>query len=475
MRRMGTAQEEVGRIFARQRENRWKVAQTSARERVAKLSRLRDEIVKRREALGKAMQQDFHKNPQEVELTEIHPTLAELKHSIEHLADWMRPERVDTPVTLMGARSEIRREARGVTAILAPWNYPFFLLFGPLIGAVSAGCCAVLKPSEKTRHTALVMKEIIGASFPEDEVALLIGGHDLSDAMLDQPFDHFCFTGSTRIGRKIMEAAAKHLASVTLELGGKSPAVIDETADVAVAAERVAFGKFINAGQTCVAPDYVLVHASKERAFIEGVKGTVAKFYGATEEARKSSEDFARLIDAAAFKRVSALLQGAVAAGAKVECGGVTDEAERYVAPTVLSGVKRDSPIMQEEIFGPVLPVLTFQRRDEAVQQIRAGEKPLALYVFGDERAAEEVLRGTTAGGSCVNSAVLHLANPDLPFGGVGHSGMGSYHGVHGFKAFSHERAVLVQELGSPVKFLYPPYSGKLRSWAAAATRLLEK
>jgi aldehyde dehydrogenase (NAD+) len=271
-----------------------------------------------------------------------------------------------------------------------------------------------------------------------------------------------------------MEAAAKYLASVTLELGGKSPAVIDESADLRAAAERVAFGKFVNAGQTCVAPDYALVHESVERDFIAELSRVVALFYGETEEARKKSADFPRLIDGAAFRRVKGLLDASVAAGAKIEIGGSADETERYIAPTVLSAVKPDAPIMQEEIFGPVLPVLSFRRREDAIRQIRAGDKPLALYVFGEPQAAEEILRGTTAGGSCVNNALIHLGNPDLPFGGVGASGMGNYHGVHGFRAFSHERAVLVQEMPSLIKLLYPPYGGKLRAIAAAATRLFE-
>jgi aldehyde dehydrogenase (NAD+) len=466
--------DELRRVFERQQAKRWEIAATGARERVQKLARLRDAIVARREALSEAMHQDFRKSAAEVELTEIHPTLAEIRHTIDHLAEWMRPERVATPLTLAGARSEIRCEPRGVTLILAPWNYPFFLLFAPLVGAIAAGNTAMLKPSEKTPHTARVMRELIAATFDEAEVALVEGGPETAAALLELPFDHIFFTGSTRIGHIVMQAAAKHLSTVTLELGGKSPVVVDETADIPVAAERIAFGKFINAGQTCVAPDYALVHESRERELVDALRSALARFYGKSEDDRARSPDFARIIDAAAFRRLKAMLDATVAGGATVEAGGRTDESERYIAPTILTGVKPDAPAMQEEIFGPILPVMTFARRADAVRQIRAGGKPLALYIFGDEDAADEFVRSTTAGGTCVNNAVVHLANPDLPFGGVGASGMGSYHGIHGFRAFSHQRAVLVQTMPSLLKLLYPPYSGKMRAIAAAATRLFE-
>jgi aldehyde dehydrogenase (NAD+) len=466
--------DDIRHLFDAQRTNRWRIAASGARERAEKLARLRSAIAGRRAALAAAMHADFRKSAAEVELTEIHPTLAEIRHAIDHLADWMRPQRTATPLTLAGSRSEIRSEPRGVTLILSPWNYPFYLLFGPLVGAIAAGNCAVLKPSEKTPNTSRVMRELVAATFPEEEIALVEGGAQTAAALLELPFDHIFFTGSTRIGKKVMEAGARHLASLTLELGGKSPAVIDQSADLTAAAERVAFGKFVNAGQTCVAPDYALVQQEVEREFIDALASAVARFYGESEEARAKSEDFARIIDGAAFARLKGLLEATLAAGAKIEIGGRTDEQERYIAPTVLSGVKLDAPIMREEIFGPLLPVLTFRNREEAVRQIRAGDKPLALYVFGDASASEEILRGTTAGGSCVNNALVHLANPDLPFGGVGASGMGNYHGVHGFRAFSHQRAVLVQEMPSLIKLLYPPYAKKMRALAAAATRLFE-
>ena len=465
---------EVQRVFALQQQHRWKLAQSSARERVARLERLREAIVARRDAIAEAMHKDFRKPAAEVELTELHPTLAELKHAVDHLEAWMKPEKVATPLTLLGSRSEIRSEARGVVLILAPWNYPFFLLVSPLIAAIAAGNAVMLKPSEKTKHTGRVLKELIAAVFEEREVALFEGDHSLSDALVELPFDHLFFTGSTSIGKKIMAAAAKHLTSVTLELGGKSPALIDETADVKLAAERVVFGKFINAGQTCVAPDHVLVHRSQERPFLEAAKAVLARFYGATEAERAQTPDFARLVDDKAFARLRGLLDAAVAAGGVLEAGGGANAAERYLAPTIVSGVRADSPLMEEEIFGPVLPVVAFETRAEALTILRRGGKPLALYVFAEEDEAEDWLRDTTAGGTCVNNTIVHLANPDLPFGGVGASGMGNYHGLHGFRTFSHQRAVLVQQRGGLVKFLYPPYGGKLRGLAAAATKLLE-
>lgn len=468
------ARREIERVFAAQRANRWKMAHTTVRERTERLDRLRKALEARGGELAQAIHADFRKPAREVELTELLPTLSEIAHTVRHLGRWMRPQRVPTPMTLTGTRSEIRYEPRGVVLILAPWNYPFQLLICPLVAAIAAGNCVVLKPSEKTPATSAFLKKLVTDVFPEDEVAIFEGDAKVAEALLDQPFDHIFFTGSTAIGHKVMEAAAKHLASVTLELGGKSPAIVDSDVDLDTATERIVWGKFVNAGQTCVAPDYALVHTSKVQDFLARVKTKITAFYGESEEARQQSVDFARMVDERAFQRVKTLVDSSVARGAKVEVGGRYDEGTRYIAPTVLSNVTPDAPIMGEEIFGPVLPVLTWSSREELYRHIDAGGKPLALYVFSrDERMIEEVLRNTTAGGSVVNHTLIHLANPNLPFGGVGASGQGSYHGFSGFRTFSHERAVLVQGRLDMLRMLFPPYGRKAQERIMTVVRKL--
>ncbi|MDY7225929.1 aldehyde dehydrogenase family protein [Hyalangium rubrum] len=466
----------VRAVFEAQRAHRWTMARTTASERIARLKKLKAAILARREALNQAVYADFRKPAAEVELTEMHPVMEELNHTVKHLKSWMKPTRVGTPLLLAGTKSVVRYEPKGVVLVLAPWNYPFALLINPLIAAVSAGNCVVLKPSEKTPHVAALLEELVREVFEEREVALLRGGAALGDALLELPFDHFFFTGSPRIGQKVMAAASRHLASVTLELGGKSPAIIDASADVKAAAERLMWGKFINAGQTCIAPDYVFVHASREKEFLEHARRTLASFYGSQETAWRESASFARLVDDGAFRRVRELLDRSVAAGARVETGGQADAGTRYLAPTLLSGVRPDMAIMEGEIFGPVLPVMTYEHREGVYAHINAGGKPLALYVFAeDKRAVEDVFQHTTSGGAVVNNVLLHIANPHLPFGGVGMSGLGHYHGQYGFKTFSHERAVLVQALPSAASLFFPPYDGKgLKGLAARLSRWLE-
>jgi aldehyde dehydrogenase (NAD+) len=467
--------ERMRATFEAQRAHRWTMSRTTAAERIARLQRLREAIIARRGELADAIHHDFRKPAMEVELTEVHPTLEELNHTVKHLKSWMKPTRVGTPLLLKGSSSHVRYEARGVVLILAPWNYPFQLLMAPLVAAIAAGNTVMCKPSEKTPHTARFLARLVKDVFPENEVALFEGGAETAEALLELPFDHIFFTGNPRIGRKVMEAAAKHLASVTLELGGKSPAIIDTSANLTDAAQKLAWGKFLNGGQTCVAPDYVFVHESQERAFLDAVKDTLARFYGATEAERQASPDLARLVDPVAWRRVKDLVDRSVAVGAKLEVGGVADGPSRYLAPTVLSGVKADMPVMEGEIFGPVLPVMTYRTREEIYTHIQSGGKPLALYVFSeDKRMVEEVFQHTTSGGAVVNNVLIHVANPNLPFGGVGMSGLGHYHGVYGFRTFSHERAVAVQWMKSLAAVFFPPYRGKAQEWASRATRLLE-
>jgi aldehyde dehydrogenase (NAD+) len=449
-------------LFDLQTANRWTVAASTAAQRVERLERLRGAIGQRRDRLCAAIRADFGKHAVETELTEVLPVMEEIALVARHLRRWVRPQRVSTPMTLAGGRSEIRYEPKGLVLILSPWNYPFLLAIDPLVAAVAAGNCVILRPSDKTPRTTAFLHELVSSVFPENEAAVVVGGHEVADALIDLPFDHVFFTGSTAVGRKVMTAAARHLSSVTLELGGKSPVIVDETADLDAAGARVAWGKFINAGQTCVAPDYALVHEAVADGFVEALVRAIARSYGADEASRAASADLPCMVDGRACDRLEGAIRGAVNAGARVIVGGMIDAGARRIAPTVVTNVAPDSPLMAEEIFGPVLPILTFRGLDEAVAMVRAMPKPLALYVFSRRQAnIDLVLGGTTAGGTCVNHVVMHLANPHLPFGGVGDSGMGHYHGRFGFEAMSHARAVYRQVMPSGLSFLFPPYTAR--------------
>lgn len=461
-------------ILERQRANRQAVASTSAAERIAKLARLKEAVLGHAGALREALHGDFRKAPAEVDLSELFTTVAELEFTARRLETWMRPERVGTPLALFSARSEIRHEPKGAVLIVGPWNYPFSLLMIPLVSAIAAGNCAILKPSELTPRTSALVKTMLAGLFEEKEVAVVEGDAAVAGSLLELEFDHVFFTGSVRVGRIVMEAAAKRLTPVTLELGGKSPVVLDDSADLASAARRIVWGKFLNGGQTCVAPDYALVPEARRDDFCREFKRALGDLYGGTEELRARSKDLCRIVSDGHYRRLKDLVAAAVRRGAVVETGNVFKDEERYVAPTLLSGVEPDSPIMEDEIFGPVLPLLTYRSLDEAYALIRSKAKPLALYVFGrDEARVEEILRNTRAGGTCVNNAVLQLLNPRLPFGGVGPSGAGSYHGHFGFKTFSHERAVLRQGPVDGLRLLYPPYRPATRKLIELAVRYL--
>lgn len=450
-------------LFTRQRANQAAVKRSSAKARIAKLEKLRDAILARETAIRDALAKDFRKAPAETEITEVVPILTEIKEAIAHLGAWMRPHKVGTPMSLFGTRSYVHYEPKGVVLIIGPWNYPFQLVIAPLIAAVAAGNCAIVKPSELTTNTSALLVELLGAVFSEDEVGVVEGDHVETQKLLALPFDHFFFTGSTRVGRIVAEAAARHLASTTLELGGKSPAIVDETADLADTAKRLAWGKFVNAGQTCIAPDYILVDERRRDALVDALRGSIETLYGATEDARRASRDFCRIINARNYERLKKLLDDTVAGGAQIAFGGTTDQDDRYISPTILTDVRPDHAVMSEEIFGPILPVLTYKSFDEVAPFVTARDKPLALYVFSDDDdRVDHVIANTTAGGTCVNNTVIHFANHNLPFGGVGASGSGNYHGFWGFKAFSHERAVLRQGRVDMLKQIYPPYDGKV-------------
>jgi aldehyde dehydrogenase (NAD+) len=409
-----------------------------------------------------ALAADFRKPPEEVDLTELYPVVSEIKDALRHLPRWMKPRRVPTPIGLLGSAGTIVHEPRGVVLIISPWNYPIYLSLGPLVSALAAGNCAVLKPSELTPHTTAFLRKVVEGLFPPEEVAVVEGDAETAQTLLALPFDHIFFTGSPAVGRVVMKAAAEHLTSVTLELGGKSPVLVDADAHLRTAARKIAWGKGLNGGQTCVAPDYVLVHERVHDALLAELKQAFAGFYGAQAPARQASPDLARIVGSRQVGRIRALLE---APGATVAFGGEVDPASNYIGPTLLTDVDPASRVMQEEIFGPILPVLRVTDMDAAVAFVNARPKPLALYVFsGSRRNAESIVARTTAGGTCINDTVLHFAHPGLPAGGVNTSGFGKAHGIHGFETFSNARGILRQRSRfSAVQLMYPPYTGFVR------------
>jgi aldehyde dehydrogenase (NAD+) len=399
-----------------------------------------------------ALQQDLRKPALEAWSADIGFVRQDVKLTLQNLKKWTRPERVATPIHLRPAKSRIVREPLGVVLIIAPWNYPVQLLLGPLVGAIAAGNCAALKPSEITAHTSGVLAKLVRRYMDPECIALFEGGVPETQALLAERFDHIFYTGNGSVAREVMAAAARHLTPVTLELGGKSPCIVDRDADLEVAARRIAWGKFMNAGQTCIAPDYVLVHQERETDLIEALRRTLREFYG---EDPGKSPDYARIPNVRHHRRLAALLKDG-----DVAVGGQTDEADGYIAPTVLRNPKPGSPLMTDEIFGPILPVLAVPDVAAAVEYVNQRPKPLALYLFSnDAKAEEQVVTSTSSGGVCINSTLWHIANPQLPFGGVGPSGMGAYHGRATFEVFSHRKSVLTRGTRFDPKLMYPPYS----------------
>lgn len=425
--------------------------------RLAQLKKLRSALLEHTAALEEALALDLGKSRTECWTTEIGFVLAGISHAEKHLRRWMKPVRVPSPAAVFPARSYVRKEPLGSALIVGPFNYPVQLLLEPLTAAIAAGNCAVLSPSELTPHVAEVLRRMLAGAFGEEYVACVEGGVENNTVLFRARFDTVFFTGSANVGRIVLRAAAENLVPVTLELGGKSPVIVDGTADLRAACERIAWGKFLNAGQTCVAPDYVFVERRLFVPFVEGMKDAVRRFYG--EDARRSP-DYGRIVNARHMARLRSILE---ADASSVVYGGEIDEEARFIGPTILCP---DGPAgaacMQEEIFGPLLPVFAYDSPAEPLAYIRAHEKPLALYLFSrDRRFVGSVLRATASGGGCINDTVSHIVNHALPFGGVGASGMGRYHGEAGFLTFSHQRAVLQRSTRVRLTLAYPPFTAR--------------
>lgn len=422
------------------------------------LKALKKSIKKHESDILDALKSDLGKNKVEAYATEVGFVMKELSYIIKELKNWAKTKSVTTPMMQFPAKSFIKYEPYGTVLIIGPFNYPFQLVMSPLIGALAAGNCAVVKPSEMTPQTSMVVQEILEEVFPSDYVKVVQGEKEVTSQLLDERFDYIFFTGSTKVGQIVYEKASKHLTPVTLELGGKSPVIIDDTSNLKVAAERITFGKFMNAGQTCVAPDYILIDNEIKMKFVEALQATIQEFYGAQIE---QSEDFGRIVNDNHFNRLVNIIEDS---RQQVIYGGESNADELFVAPTIILDPKLSDSVMQQEIFGPILPIIGYDTFNEVYDIVEQYEKPLALYLFTeDSDQITAVFNRLSFGGGCVNDTILHLANPNLPFGGVGHSGIGSYHGKYSFELFSHEKSYITKSTKLESGLLFPPYKGKFK------------
>lgn len=424
--------------------------------RLQQLATLRKALKTYGNRIIEALDKDFKKPKYETIATEIAVTIYEIDHVAKHLKKWAKPKRVKTPLVHLFSKSYIFPEPYGVALIIGAWNYPINLVLNPLIGAIAAGNCAVIKPAYTAQESSKVLYDMIHEFFPEEYITVVQKYPGVYDEILNQKFDYIFFTGSTDVGKTIMQAAAKHLTPVTLELGGKSPAIVTQSADVDASARRIIWGKCINAGQTCIAPDYALVHKSNVSNFIEAAKKYIAQFYG-NDVAQ--SPDFARIIDTVQFERLERMLTNCT-----IAAGGQINKDQRFIAPTILTNITPEHPSMQEEIFGPILPVLEFDTIEEAIAIVKKFPKPLALYLFTKERKIwKKVVEEISFGGGCINETISHYVSPYLPFGGVGDSGIGQYHGKSSFDTFTHYKSVLKKPFFIDIFLRYPPYNkGKI-------------
>ncbi|WP_040279239.1 aldehyde dehydrogenase family protein [Psychroserpens damuponensis] len=445
-------------LFETQKSHYIEIGNTTYKTRIKKLKRLQVALeTTYKQDLRDALYKDFKKPQLEVDLTEIYPVVDEIKFISKHLRSWLRPQKVDTPIALLGGTSRIKNESKGVCLIISPWNFPVNLTFGPLVSAIAAGNTVILKPSEMTPHTSNVMSKIVTELFNENEVALIEGEVEVSQELLKLPFNHIFFTGSPQVGKIVMKAASKHLTSVTLELGGKSPVIVDDTTNLDKVVKKIIFGKFLNAGQTCIAPDYVLINDTIKSEFITSFKKHLKNFY---TENPSMSHSFGRIVNQKHFERLHGYLEDAKSRNAEIIVGGIVEAIDNYIAPTLVFDISEDSELMQNEIFGPILPVKTYTSIPEMITYVNSKEKPLALYIFSkNKKRINEIINNTRAGSTCINHNLLQFLNHNLPFGGSNNSGIGKSHGYFGFLEFSNQRSILKQHTIGAVDLLTPPYT----------------
>ena len=445
-------------LFQSHVENHPSLAKSTHNDRKQKLKSLLNNFMNMEQEAIDALSLDMKKSPTESIISEVLGVKTEADFAIKNLKKWMRSKRVPSPSTILFTSGWVRPEPKGSILILSPWNYPILLCLNPLIAAIAAGNTAIIKPSEFTPASGAFLKKLVEKTFKDNEVAVVLGNQDAAIELLSHPFNHVMFTGSPSTGKLVMSAAAKHLSGVTLELGGKSPVIVDESANISEAAWKLAFYKFANAGQTCTAPDYILCHEDKKDALVAGLKEHFGAFFD--EKNKDVNVDYCQIVNTTHFDRIKGYLDNAKDLGATVVVGGETDRDQKFIAPTVLCDVPTDSAVMKEEIFGPLMPIVTYKHLDEAIVFINKREKPLALYLFSyNKKNQKRVLEETSSGALVFNDCVIHHTNPNLPFGGINNSGLGSYHGKYGFDAFSHEKAILKSSAWSPFKLMLPPYT----------------
>ncbi|MFY0628378.1 MAG: aldehyde dehydrogenase family protein [Reichenbachiella sp.] len=451
----------IQELFEIQKARSFELRTEPLKYRKARLKKLRKWILNNKPRIREALFKDFKKPETEVDISEIYPVASELNKALRNLSEWSRPKKVSSGLTFFGTMAAVVNEPKGTTLIIAPWNFPFQLLFVPLVSSLAAGNTAILKPSENTPATSKLAKEMIAELFDPSEVSVVQGSVNETTELLKLSFDHIFFTGSTAVGKIIMEAAAKNLTTVTLELGGKSPTIIDETANIKDAAKKIAWGKFFNNGQTCIAPDYLLIHESKYSKFIEELSKAINSTFDSDNLGIKDSKDYAIIVNERHASRLINLLDEAKQNGAQVIHGGENNKEERFIEPTVITSVDESCKISKEEIFGPIFPIYTYTNLDLEIQKINNGPKPLALYLFSNKKSVQQkVLKQTSSGSMAINDVVIQFSHPNMSFGGVNHSGMGKSHGYPGFLAFSNEKSVLKQRTGLTTAMLfYPPYN----------------
>jgi aldehyde dehydrogenase (NAD+) len=453
-------------VFQAQKTTSFAFRSQPIRERLARLRKIEKWLLAHRQDVIQAVQADFYRPATEIEISETMPVLNEVRHALADLERWVRPKKVDAPLHYLGTRSYIRYEPKGVCLIIAPWNYPFNLCMGPLVSALAAGNTAIVKPSEFTPNTGALVKKLAAELFSPDQVTVVEGDATTSQQLLALPFDHIFFTGSPTVGKLVMKAAAEHLASVTLELGGKSPTIVDGSNSLADAARRIAFGKFFNNGQTCIAPDYVLVKAAVQQEFVSLLQREIQNLFGAQQPVTDQSPDYARLVHQRHFDRIGQLVEQAAAQGANVHRVGEPDRATRFYPPTLLTEVPATARVLEEEIFGPVLPLISYQNDSDVFDFINTRPKPLGMYVFSNRAYFRKKLEQQTSSGALIfNDCLLQYTHPNIPFGGVNNSGIGKAHGQFGFQSFSNEKPVIKQmPKWANTYFFHPPYT-PLRKW----------
>ena len=457
------SQSEIKRIFELQSEpaNIIRLRNSSYKERIEKIKRIQNFVLSdaNHKIIAEALYKDLRKPNEEVITSEITPILLNTKHVLRNLKHWMKVEHVPSPITMVGMSSYIKYESKGTVLLISPWNYPIFLTIYPLIYALAAGNAVILKPSEISSNTSKVIANMIQTIYEEHEVAVIEGAVEESTELLKLPFNHIHFTGSPKVGKIVMEAASKNLSGVTLELGGKSPVIIDGTGNTQEIAEKIAWGKTLNCGQTCIAPDYILIQKKEIETFISHFKTNVNKFYNPNDNGLNNASEYGRIVDEKNFNRVEKLLKDAIKKGAKIEFGGQLKKEEKFMEPTLLTNVNTEMLIMQEEIFGPLLPIITFEKNSDVINFLQKMPSPLAIYIMsGKKKNIQYFLDNTVSGGVGINELMLTPVNPNLPFGGVNNSGIGKSGGKHSFDDFSNPKGVVKKNFGNALKLVYPPY-----------------